>query len=164
MCIRFACQICVSSHILSPIVNLIKSRYARKRSLTLSFQKRICATNTLVLAAFRHCTSKRFLAYWIHLKYQYNTANKIKWLKLTSARAFSRSRRGTLRTSWLATLLRRCRGRVCHARCVEIELQVDLWATAHHKLSLMNLPGGLHSRMHCIDFECAGLPKINLHN
>lgn len=109
----------------------------------------------LDFATFRLCTS--FLTYWIHLKHHYHRWDKMATMSLTSARAFSRSRRGTLRTSWLAALLRRCRGRVCHARCVEIELQVDLW-TVYRNSRLMNVPGGLHSCMHCIDFECACLP------
>jgi len=47
---------------------------------------------------------------------------------LTSARAFSRRRSGTRRTSWLAALRRRCRGKACHARCVELALKKEL----HH--------------------------------
>ena len=110
----------------------------------------------LDLAKFRLWTS--FLTYWVHLKHHYHRWDKMATKSLTSARAFSRSLRGTLRTSWLAALLRRWRGRVCHARCVEVELQVGCELRYIIYLRAINVPGSLHSCMHCIDFECASLP------
>lgn len=116
---RLACQICVSNQILFSgyICEPYATHYCRKAYVAASriylFVLTAFSSPVWVMTSPEPCDALGPS----NVRFKGPEKNICSKRGRTSALALSRNRRGTLRTSWLAALRRKCRGSCCQARC-----------------------------------------------